>query len=238
VVGKNDDGDIVGSLVQGSAAVDDRIDTFFGEMSYTELKDYAKSHNGYYYFDGTNLFDAAGKPAVMPDMISDYSAAAGNSAYDPLAGTKINDRILFVDSKKDINSTSPDNPFTQNLTLPTFWKGVVYVNGSIQPKGSGNSAKIAARTPDEFKKYRQDGSSSTHEIKNVLLDGIIICQGVANLGGNAAIYGTLAARDGVGVGGTPSIFYNSANGEGRLKDDSSQNKEYRVIAGRLTELAP
>ncbi len=227
------DGAYQGALVQGSPDVDTKVDQFFSTMNYAELKDYAKDHGGYYVFDGVNLFDSVGRPVPAdkwPDMIDQVS-----SGFDPLSPTAAPDRILFIDSVGDKNNTEPVAPFTGIFPMPEFWKGVMYINGSVASTGTGSSPDIQARTPTEFKNYRTDGSSATHEVDHVLVDGILICNGIAELGGNTAIYGTLAAQKGVGLGGTPSVFYNSANGEGRMKSDLTQSAEFRLIAGRLHE---
>lgn len=229
----NDKGVVTGALVQGSTDVDKRVTDFFGKMNYSQLKEYAKTHNGYYYYDNGKFYNAAGVETALPDMVSQATPKGG---FDPL-GSSVNDRILFVDSKADKNSSAPNNPFSAKMPLPNFWKGVMYINGNVVSNGTGSSPDMIVRTPDQFKAFRETGSSGSYKVNGVLIDGILICQGIADLGGNTAIYGTLAAKGGVGVGGTPSIFYNSANGEGRLKDDDSQVAEYRIIAGRMYETA-
>lgn len=223
-----------GALVQGSAEVDASVDSFFGTMNYKELKEYAKNHDGYYYYDGSSLYDSTGKlvpTKQYPDMIGQV----GTGVLDPLSETVAPDRVLFIDSAADKDSLEPNNPFTGDFKLPNFWKGVMYVNGNItQSSAGGSGPSMVVRTPDQFQDYRDDiENSGSYKIDNVLIDGIMICNGLAGLAGNTTIYGTLAALDGVSVGGTPSIFYNSANGEGRMKGDQSMSAKFRLIAGKL-----
>lgn len=246
MLGLNDEGVLEGALVQGSDAVDARVDGFFNTMRYEDLKEYAKRHDGYYTFDGTNLKNAAGVPVknnVLPNMKPQVEKLVGTQGYyDPLTDTGINDRILFIDGPNqpgDTADTEPNPEFSGKVTMPNFWKGVVYVNGGVNITGT-KAQNMTIRTPDQFEAFRDETpvSPASHDIKGVFLDGILVANGSAVLGSNVTVYGTLAARDGVELGGTPSIFYNSANGEGRLKDDESENAEFRLIAGRLYEVAP
>lgn len=235
VYSTDNQGNTTGSLVERNPWVDQRVDSFFNEMNYAQLKAYAKSHNGYYYYNQntSKLYDAAGTVVNQwPDMANQVSG----SPFDSL-NSNVSDRILFIDSYANKDSSAPTSPFSSAINLPTFWKGIVYVNGSVQGSGAGSSPDMIVRTPTQFKDFRENGSSSSYTIGRVVLDGILVCQGVASFQGNTAIYGTLAAKNGIDFVGTPSIFYNSANGEGRLKDDDSQVAEYRIIAGRMYETA-
>ncbi len=235
-------GETAGALVQHDPGVDQRINDFFGQMSYEELKQYAKDHNGYYVYDpgSKKIYDSTGKEMKrgLPDMKDQIPA--DTTYFDPLADNAMADRILFVDSPNQANDPGdliPNPAFNGKVDLPDFWKGVMYVNGGIDLSGA-NSPGMVVRTPDQFKDYREDGSSESFNLKGISMDGIMICNGEALLGANVTIYGTLAAQGGVVLSGVPNIFYNAANGEGRLKDDESQSAEFRVIAGRLTEAAP
>jgi hypothetical protein len=224
-----------GSLVQNDLKVNDQVDAFFATMNYAELKAYAKNHNGYYYYDGAVLYDGAGKVVTSdkyPDMGKEIPKG---TILDPLLPTAVQDRILFVDSAADKNSMEPNNPFPSTMKMPDFWKGVVYINGSIYSSGTGMGESLLIRTPKQFADYREYGTSTSYQRDQVLVDGILMCNGVADLGGNASIYGTLAATGGVALGGTPSIFFNSANGEGRMKGDQSMSSDFRLIAGKLYE---
>jgi hypothetical protein len=212
-----------GALVQGSPAVDQRIDEFFGTMNYEKLKAYAQAHNAYYTYDGSTLRDAAGNKVSLPSM------SPGNS--DTLAANAAADRMLFIDSSQK----SETKPFTNAIKLPSFWKGIVYVNGPIETSGAGSAPDIKLRSPEQFYQYRQTGSSGSGTAKGVFVDGIVIANGTADMGANGAIYGTLAAKGGVITGANFSIFYNAANGEGRLRDTSKGSQPYSLIAGRLYE---
>lgn len=216
------DGTFTGALVQGSPAVDQRIDDFFGTMTYDTLKAYALAHNGYYTYNGSTLRDAAGKVATLPKMTP--------GMQDTLAAGATQDRLLFIDSAAGTDA----QPFTNAIGLPDFWKGVIYVNGPLKTSGAGSSPEVVIRSPEQFAAYRATGASGSN-VGNVLVDGIVIVNGSAELGANGAIYGTLGAKGGVTIGSSFSIYYNSANGEGRLKDTSTGAQPYTLIAGKLYE---
>ncbi len=214
-----------GAMVQKSPSVDTRINSFFGDVNYEKLKTYAQSHDAYYTWNGSTLKNAAGTVVSMPTM------TPGNT--DTLAANAVSDRMLFVDSVAGTEAT----PFTKAVQLPAFWKGVVYANGPIETSGAGSAPNIIMRSPEQFTQFRQYGSSTPapKEGNGVFVDGIVICNGTADLGANGAIYGTLAAKTGVITGANFSIFYNSANGEGRMKDTSTGAQPYNLIAGKLYE---
>jgi len=222
------DNGYAGSLVQGDDAVDERVEEFFTEMSYDALRAYAEAHASYYTWDGTNLTNVATGKIETPTM------KMANTS-DPLSPAAPSDRILFVDSP----AKSQDAPFGEAFTIPGFWKGVVYANGPMKFPGSSGAQTVQMRSPIQFQEFRAGKTPSTSVLSHskVILDGIVICNGSVDMStGGGVVYGTVAAKGGVKVGANFSIFYNPANGEGRLRDTSSEWQPYNLVAGKLYEV--
>lgn len=222
-----DDNSYTGALIQGSAEVDERVDSFFNEMNYETLRAYAEDHAAYYIWENGTLTNVAtGETGLNPMNM-------GNNS-DPLSPNAPPDQMLFIDSP----AQDPTKPFTQAFKLPGYWKGVIFVNGPMEFPGGGQGESVQMRSPEQFMDYRANRTPTT-DVKSsdkVLADGIIICNGVASIDtGGGIIYGTLAAKGGVGVGANFSLFYNPANAEGRLRDTSKEAQPFGLIAGKLYE---
>ncbi len=237
-----------GALVQGDPAVDAAVDEFFAANNYAKLKAYAIDHNSYIRITAAGMVNAVGNPLWVDPATKQMSDVRQSNSwkrltdleqismeslvppdYDPLTNTTLDDRLLFVDSE----GQSPDAPISGVVTINPkfFWKGIMYVNGSLDSGGAGDAPTVILRTPDEY----LDESLPGHAVSSMLVEGILIVNGTVTSRGNMTIYGTLAGKGTIDLGGTPSIFYNPANGNGRIKDTDPEASLIRLIAGRLYE---
>lgn len=238
------EGNQVGSLVQGSKAVDERIDNFFQRDADPEaLKRMAVAAGTYIKWSSAGYFVNSDNQALYVDNTGGLSPYSSSGALlrsvSQLSMTKlikdksgpvsihsreaIPDRILYIDKPG------------QSVDLSGFfWKGIMYANCNIMGNGKGD-ADLYVKDPDQYQSDPFDIEKKRHTLEGVFLDGILIVNGTVNLGGNMTIYGTLATTRNLDLNGTPNIYYNSANGTGRMQKPTEEPQEQRVIAGRITE---
>lgn len=177
----------------------------------------------------------------------------------------ITDQILFVDTPQGNPvgvsnsgtpgaSSSPGQAYNLNFNSSDdfFWKGLMYVNGSVNTSGGGAFPTVFMQSPDEF---AADPTQSTiglsgeakkgHHIANCYLDGILFADGSVTRTGNASVYGTLVSKHGGNSGGGPSIYYNCRNRFGLFQpppiittneEDIVDPDNRRTIMGPIREL--
>jgi hypothetical protein len=157
-------------------------------FDYQTFKNQALARGRYYTLDGNGNVYKNGK---VVDFLTEFGVANRDTApYD----------LAFIDTvdRKD--------PLLTNTKLATITvsgkslglKGVFWIGANLDAGGCGDPPPVTAKDPD--------GAVWVKE--KIFLEGAMYTAGIADLGGNSGVYGSIVTQRGYGAKGTPDIWYN------------------------------
>ncbi|MCX7047328.1 MAG: hypothetical protein NTX50_17805 [Candidatus Sumerlaeota bacterium] len=199
------------------------------QTGYEYWKNVAKTRGqGALYFrpsaDGSALYNAAGQRYYINNgQINTTGAGSELSADGALSyyRTLTNPFILFFDTTNG-NPPASDGSNLFNLTstgaISGHSSGILYFTGSLTVGGSGNPPSQTIKDPA--------GNPSS---QNTYHDGIIFTYKDFIYQGNPVIWGSVICKGAFDCGGTPNIFYKSANNYNNYAPLDSRAKTLAVL---------
>jgi hypothetical protein len=245
----DDDGNYIigtGAFVQHVPSIGTTVQTFLSnDLSYDSWKQYAIAQNGYAK-PGTGVnsgkyVDSLGRVLYVKSDRTLTLDSTGNTVFTSLKQISmknqipsdgntynITDQIFFLDTKEGTQNGT-QNTVTLNSQDDFFWKGLLYVNGSVSTSGGGAFPSIWAQNPEQYAQWPGEvGTGKGYTIDNCYVDGIVYATGSVTRTGNAAIYGTMVCGTGADGAGTPNVFYNSRNKGGLFQPGSPYIEETTI----------
>jgi hypothetical protein len=252
--------------VQQSSWVASTVDSFIqNDMNYNTWKAFAQSKNLYakpgsggfvnanntplYYKNDSNNPNDHALLAVpngqqIPTNYARFTSLKQITMSGLVPGDHVTmdipDRILFIDTAEGTPNGTPTN-ISLGSNDDWFWKGLVYINGSLSMQGAGASPTINVKNPTQYAQYLADpvaNRTNGYNVASCVCDGILYATGEISRGGNQSVYGTVATKTGMGSGGGPVIYYNSRNKFGLFKDKitTPNNELAGLISGPICEI--
>lgn len=211
-----------------------------------------KSGGGFTNADGDTLYLTADNPPTLTtentgkpftslkDITMAGSVNQSNGSANFGDTSHIRDRILFIDTPE---GTSNGTPVNLKVVAKDnfFWKGLFYLNGSMEVSGQGAAPTIRGKNPDQYAANPRDNSdAATHDIANCIMDGILFVTGSFGNTGNPRVYGSMVSKVGQTGTGTPEVFFNTRLKAGLFQDayinPATVVEKFAVITGPMVEI--
>jgi Tfp pilus assembly protein PilX len=187
---------------------------------YKTFKTLALQHGRYYSTDAAgNVYrDGIETPSNKIDFMTEFGHSDPNSTpydlvfIDTINGTPSIDAPPAADGS-NLATINPGS--TQGMGLKT----VMYMGANFAANGAGDPPDVNGKDPN----------GNTQSLNKIFLDGVLICAGTCDFGGNRGVYGSVSALRGWVGSGTPDIWYDNALQNGFVLSNGNVGSPFSVV---------